>query len=309
MNRARVQKRENCEIENGTSQNNNNPQLFVRVERVRPAVFSAHLETARNSSNPADLQLLELQSRFSLISINPPEHNSQTQSVISDFSNRRSAALVIPEFPTALTFPSQPQLQFRTTETIRYSSSSESEIVPIPGAIGTKKNKTLVSLSDKFHDRSTKISEHFQELALTLENLRSTFSIPEDTMPNRSTISGAFASQKTPAVPQFVSPPIFDPCSGDANKFLAQYERCAVANNLKITYCGSFLSGVANRWYEEFVAGNPDSTWDDIVDVFKFEFEMNATHDADFRFESRRQYENESVREYFFKLKLLTHEA
>ena len=205
--------------------------------------------TAGNSANSADNnQLQELQSRFSLISINSPEHNSQTQPGFSGLSNRQPAGLFILEFPTASTFSSQPLLEFRTTEKIR-SSSSESEIVPIPGTIGTPKSKTLVTFSDKFHDRSTKSSACFQEVALRLQNLRTTFSIP--TCPIFLHFRGLYEPK--------------NPCSEDANKFLAQYDRCAVASswedNLKTTYFGSFLSGVANRWYEEFVAGNPDSRY------------------------------------------------
>ena len=170
-----------------------------------------HLGTAGNSANSADNnQLQELQSRFSLISINSPEHNSQTQPGFSGLSNRQPAGLFILEFPTASTFSSQPLLEFRTTEKIR-SSSSESEIVPIPGAIGTPKNKTLVTFSDKFHDRSTKISVCFQEVALILQNLRSTYFFD----------SGRQHAQLFYNFGGFHEPK--NPCSEDANKSLAQY--------------------------------------------------------------------------------------
>ena len=134
-----------------------------------------------------------------------------------------------------------------------------------------------------------------------------------NTMPRRSTIKEAFESSKSPATPQFVSPPIFDPCFHDAETFLRSYDRCAIANgwdeNLKITYFGTFLSGIANRWYENYVENNTSSTWRDIVLEFKVEFPLKPNKDAEFEFANRKQFNSESIREYFYKLKLLAYDV
>jgi len=45
------------------------------------------------------------------------------------------------------------------------------------------------------------------------------------------TISNVETGEKTPALPQFISPPTFKPCTDSAPVFIAAYERTAVANN------------------------------------------------------------------------------
>ncbi|KAJ3640457.1 hypothetical protein Zmor_003751 [Zophobas morio] len=131
-------------------------------------------------------------------------------------------------------------------------------------------------------------------------------------MSRRSTIKEAFESSKSAATPQFVSPPIFDPCFHDAETILGSYDRCAIANgwdeNLKIAYFGTFFSGIANRWYENYVENNISSTWKDIVLEFKVEFPLKPK-DAEFEFANKKQFDSEGIREYFYKLKLLTYDV
>lgn len=77
------------------------------------------------------------------------------------------------------------------------------------------------------------------------------------------TISTVETGEKTPALPQFISPPTYNPCTDSAQSFIATYDRMAVANNwndgLKILYFHSFLQGAANIWYTEYKEGHPDS--------------------------------------------------
>lgn len=90
------------------------------------------------------------------------------------------------------------------------------------------------------------------------------------------TISSVETGEKTPALPQFISPPTFNPCTDSAQSFLATYDRTAVANNwndaLKILYFHSFLQGAANIWYTEYKQAHPDSNWHLIGRAFKAEF-------------------------------------
>ena len=128
------------------------------------------------------------------------------------------------------------------------------------------------------------------------------------------TISNAFESKKTPAIPNFISPEIFDPKRDDPERFLKNYERAAVANawdnNLKIIYFGSFLSGIANRWYEHLVDTEGDKKWEDVKKEFLKEFQMSDySGDKEMQFENRKQGKDESVKEFFFDLLFLAHEV
>ncbi|KAJ3640278.1 hypothetical protein Zmor_003587 [Zophobas morio] len=128
------------------------------------------------------------------------------------------------------------------------------------------------------------------------------------------TMSNALESKKTPAIPNFISPEIFDPKRDDPERFLKNYERAVVANawdnNLKIIYFGSFLSGIANRWYEHLVDIQRDKKWEDVKKEFLKEFQMSDySGDKEMQFENRKQGKDESVKEFFFNLLFLAHEV
>ena len=50
-------------------------------------------------------------------------------------------------------------------------------------------------------------------------------------------------------------------------------------------------------------------TWDDIILEFKVEFPFGSDTDAELKFENHNQFCTELIREYFYKLKLIAHEA
>lgn len=114
-------------------------------------------------------------------------------------------------------------------------------------------------------------------------------------------------------VPKFVSPEIFTPGKNRAKEFIRTYERAAIANawdnSLKIMYLGSFLEGIANRWYTRYVAKNPSKTWDDVKEDFVDEYGgENEDDEAEAKFENYKQREGESVQRYFYQLQTLAYD-
>ncbi|KAG5862199.1 hypothetical protein JTB14_023882 [Gonioctena quinquepunctata] len=105
--------------------------------------------------------------------------------------------------------------------------------------------------------------------------------IPVNTNPTimaNTTINDALLAEKTPSIPDFISPATYNPCKGNANSFIKGYNRTAIANGwdekLKICYFGSFLEGAANIWYTIYtnLAANNTKTWSDISEDFIKEF-------------------------------------
>lgn len=127
-----------------------------------------------------------------------------------------------------------------------------------------------------------------------------------------TTLTEAFTLNQKPAQPQFISPPIFNPCSGNIHSFLSAYERTAIANSwnnaLKISYLGSFLEGAANIWftlYKEKPA-NKDKTWTQVKVDLTNEFDEGDLHRTlEMRLLNRKQRSGESIKSYFYDLKTL----
>lgn len=141
---------------------------------------------------------------------------------------------------------------------------------------------------------------------------------PENDLPETNmdtTIADARGTAK-PAVPTFISPPIFHPSRGLASTFIANYERTALANGwdngLKITYFPSFLDGGASLWYKLYSSDgrNAQNTWGRIIEDFLEEFDDPDILRSRLRkLEQRKQGENETVKDYYYELKTLFYEV
>ncbi|KAG5873695.1 hypothetical protein JTB14_026620 [Gonioctena quinquepunctata] len=93
-------------------------------------------------------------------------------------------------------------------------------------------------------------------------------------------IAEAKTETRTPAVPDFVAPPQFNPHKGNkASTNLRAYERTAPANAwtdaLKMCYSETYLLGVANIWYNHFIEepANSGKYLTGICQAFQDEFD------------------------------------
>jgi len=125
-----------------------------------------------------------------------------------------------------------------------------------------------------------------------------------------TTIVEAQETQKTAAIPQFVNPPTFNPRQDSTMAFIRAYDRCAIANGWdyahKLIYFETFLDGVAQLWFKEYQTRHPDSTWDNVVEAFHNEFNIDNQQDAAKRkLQQRKQEQNESTRNFLFELRVL----
>lgn len=130
------------------------------------------------------------------------------------------------------------------------------------------------------------------------------------------TLTQATGATRTPSVPKFVSPVIFDPSSSNPIKFIRSYERAAIANGwddtYKINYLGTFLEGAANTWYNKYSLhpANANKTWKDIGEDFTREFGgENPLQKMKYRLSTRRQQAKEDIRAYFYDLQVLASEV
>lgn len=124
-----------------------------------------------------------------------------------------------------------------------------------------------------------------------------------------TTIAESLANPKTPAVPKFLSPPVFDPCAGNAISFIKTYDRTAAANswdnNLKISYLGSFLEGAADLWFKKYILKpeNLQNTWEDIKGDFLREFEgADVKRMMEKKLWDTKQRPRQSILSYFYEL-------
>lgn len=131
-----------------------------------------------------------------------------------------------------------------------------------------------------------------------------------------TTIQEANTAGRTPAIPKFLCPPIFNPATDNPLNFIRCYERCAAANGwdniLKMNYFGSFLDGAAVCWYNKFVreAENLHKTWKTVTEDFCKEFGGDQPlQKMKFKFNIRTQKETESIKEYFYDLLYLAEEV
>ena len=129
------------------------------------------------------------------------------------------------------------------------------------------------------------------------------------------TVREARNTGSKPVKPQFVSPTIFNPATSNIRNFLKTYERCAAANawqnEHKILFFGSFLEGVANGWYEGFVAdpANANKTWEEIKAASIEEFEIENNDKAlRIKLRNRKQAVTESIVTFFYEILALCHE-
>lgn len=249
-----------------------------------------------NNKNPADpktRQQYKIRIEKEYGSFQPKSRSSDIHGVVKlggcgcDTSETDPEPLVLSPIPIELPETNLKQLTL-SAPTSQNSETVDQTFDKIPGTIPNK-------------------SPHFTE-----QNIRETNDPSNEKMAN-VTITEAFTSQKHPSIPSFISPEIFDPKRDDPQRFIQNYERAAVANawndNLKISYFGSFLSGIANRWYENFVTNNATKTWTDVKKEFLKEYRMSDySEDKERKFENRRQTREESVREYFFDLSFLAYE-
>lgn len=128
-----------------------------------------------------------------------------------------------------------------------------------------------------------------------------------------TTITDALAATRQAAVPQFLCPPTFHPAKGTATNFINSYERAAAANGwddqLKIAYFQTFLDGAASLWFQQYSQRNGDKTWSDICVSCKKEFDDTSLQlTLKKKAEQRKQTEEETVKNFFYDLKVLYHE-
>lgn len=126
------------------------------------------------------------------------------------------------------------------------------------------------------------------------------------------TISESLANPKTPAVPKFLCPPTFDPCSGNAVSFMKNYERTAAANswdnNLKITYLGTFLEGAADLWFSRYKLNqeNQRKTWANIKEDYLKEFGgSDVKRMLEKKLYGTKQRPGQSIRAYYYELQAI----
>ncbi|XP_049824794.1 uncharacterized protein LOC126265925 [Aethina tumida] len=126
------------------------------------------------------------------------------------------------------------------------------------------------------------------------------------------TIAENMKADKIPALPKFLCPPTFNPCTGNATVYIRSYERTATANgwtnSLKMTYFGTFLEGAADHWYQRYKIDedNQNKTWEDVKMDFLKEY---GNHESK-RSQERQLYEKkqgptQSIKSYYFELQEL----
>ncbi|KAG5864644.1 hypothetical protein JTB14_028359 [Gonioctena quinquepunctata] len=130
-----------------------------------------------------------------------------------------------------------------------------------------------------------------------------------------TSINNALQAEKTPSIPDFISPATYNPCKGNANSFIKGYNQMAIADRwdekLKICYFGSFLEGAANICNTIYtnLAANNTKTWSNISEDFMKEFgDQDVKKSVEMRLLQRKQGEHESVKAYFYDLKTLFYE-
>lgn len=130
-----------------------------------------------------------------------------------------------------------------------------------------------------------------------------------------TTLGAAAAAERTPSLPKFVSPAIFNPCTSNPIQFIRSYERAAIANGWndthKINYFSCFLEGAASVWYDKYTskARNASKTWKEIAQDFITEFGgENPLKQIKFKWNKRRQGDTEDIKHYFFDLYYLANE-
>lgn len=165
---------------------------------------------------------------------------------------------------------------------------------------------------------STNTSEEGQKKPIPRQKIststQTVHSVNEENMD--ITIQEALAASKTPQVPKFVSPSIFNPAISNVASFINNYERCAAVNcwddTYKIAYFNTFLEAPANNWYQKYISKpqNANKSWADMKAEFILEFGGEAAlRKAKFRFNTRKQMEGEDIKSYFYGLQQLAEEV
>lgn len=150
--------------------------------------------------------------------------------------------------------------------------------------------------------KSTKKAPHQEEIP------------PNYQQANRSnmatiTLNQSLNMHRAAATPKFLSPTIFDPCTNNANNFIAQYERTAAVNGwdsaLKMAYFQSFLEGAANHWFERYKNNRNTihNSWDDVKTDFLQEYgHGEQRRELERKLYQARQGATESVKSYYYNL-------
>lgn len=135
----------------------------------------------------------------------------------------------------------------------------------------------------------------------------------DGTMANLNcTIEAANAAEKTPRLPKFLNPDIYNPANGNALKFINDYERTSILNGWDllhmINYFGLFLTGAAHLWYSKFKENptNSTKTWSEIKNEFTTKFAGESSlRLAKIKLYNRKQQPTESIKNYFYDLTIL----
>lgn len=206
---------------------------------------------------------------------------------------------------------------------VKFSSSKPTEIgveekVFSPHTKASGSSPPEQSEERRYNLRSKKIGEssskNYEESKIEQQSNIQSNTNPH-TMANNTTILQASEAMRTPALPKFVSPMTFNPTNINAVAFMKNYERCSVMNAwndaLKINYLGSFLEAAGSSWFLKYTSNeaNQGNTWtqlkEDFIKEFGGESEIRATK---FKFNTRRQHDNEDIKSYYFDLTSLADE-
>lgn len=126
------------------------------------------------------------------------------------------------------------------------------------------------------------------------------------------TIAENLKADKIPALPKFLCPPTFNPCTGNATVYIRSYERTATANgwtnSLKMTYFGTFLEGAADHWYQRYKIDedNQNKTWEDVkMDFLKEYGNHESRRSQERQLYEKKQGPTQSIKSYYFELQEL----
>ncbi|XP_025834555.1 uncharacterized protein LOC112905744 [Agrilus planipennis] len=235
-----------------------------------------------------------------------PTHSSTTtdpftpQSSLSRSPPRQSPSIFTFELPEVYQAPNSNSTQLTITPTPTYTPQNAEK-------------RNLITQTPR--SPTLQINQPQLQKTLTLPTpQKPRTNSPNEIMQN-TTLSNAFAETKQPATPKFIPPPTFDPSSDSALTFLSKYDRTAACNGwtdtYKIVYFGSFLEGPANIWYNEYIKNeqNRENDWEQIKNDFKREFNgEQPMRKLKFKFQNRKQRDNEDLKRYYYDLLCIAHE-
>jgi len=164
-------------------------------------------------------------------------------------------------------------------------------------------NRKHFNLNDKQTSNEDPTKETDVKTNIELSNFRG---LPSSTKPNQVNMSNSNIEN----IP-LIKPSVFSGQQHEnVSEFLKKYELAARCNRwsdrTKLDLFGTYTSGIAYKWYSDFMDLEPSTTWDNLKTNFKKSFgQTGFLFDIQTTLDNRIQHENETPLQFYFEIRNL----